>query len=375
MKSYIGVVICLVAVPCFTLTLGLTPFHSPRNEVTWLGRSNGLALGKHGTVLSSGRLVVGPQPEKSHSIEIWLQPALWSRSTFLALYSPERNLLFTLQQSLTDLKLQTEFQNDWGRAVKPSFYVDEAFGPALRGKKSVFITLVSAPQGSLVYINGESARATANFSIPEDAFKGRLIVGDSARRTDSFPGQIHGLGIYNSPLSGDQVLEHYRMWTVDGPPHVDVKERCIALYLFDERAGSIIHNRAAPGPDLYIPQTYAVVDKIAMEPFWKEFDFSRSYWSGNLKNIVGFMPAGFCFYAYFVARRTKRPVLITILLGVLMSVTIEAFQALLPTRDSGTTDLITNAIGTYGGAWCYKETYPIIVQRFPWLGWLAEPRY
>lgn len=375
MKSSLAAVLCFVVVPCSTLTLGLTPFHSPRNEVSWLGHSNGLALGKYGTVLSSGRLEVRPQTEKTHSIEIWLQPAIWTRSTPLSLYLPEKSLLFRLQQSLTDLKLQTESQRYWGRPVKLGFYVDEAFGPALREKKSVFITLVSGPQGSLVYLNGELAATTSGFSIPEDAFKGRLIVGDSAFQTDSFPGQIRGLGIYDSALSGEQVLRHYRTWTIEGHPDIDVKERCAALYLFDERAGSVIDNRVARGPDLYIPETYSVVDKIALEPFWKEFDLSRSYWSGNLKNIVGFMPAGFCIYAYFITRSIKRPVVVTILLGALMSVTIEALQALLPTRDSGTTDVITNVAGTYVGVWCYKKAHPLIVQRLPRLGRLGSTSY
>jgi glycopeptide antibiotics resistance protein len=115
-----------------------------------------------------------------------------------------------------------------------------------------------------------------------------------------------------------------------------------------------------------------VIDKVSLEPFWKEFDLSEGYWSGNLKNVVGFVPFGFCFYAYFaVARRPRRAALLTLIWGALVSLTIEVLQAALPTRDSGTTDLITNTLGTWVGVLCYKHIYLLLLDRFPRLGWFA----
>jgi hypothetical protein len=70
----------------------------------------------------------------------------------------------------------------------------------------------------------------------------------------------------------------------NGRPDIAPDERNAGLYLFNERSGNTIHNHARAGGDLYLPQTYTVVDKIRLEPFWKDFFFSRSYWSGNLKN-------------------------------------------------------------------------------------------
>ena len=50
MKTSFLDLICF-AVLCVILTLGLWPFHSPKNEVTWLGNHNGLRFGR--TALSS----------------------------------------------------------------------------------------------------------------------------------------------------------------------------------------------------------------------------------------------------------------------------------------------------------------------------------
>ena len=98
-----------------------------------------------------------------------------------------------------------------------------------------------------------------------------------------------------------------------------------------------------------------VVNKIFMEPFWKEFNMSRSYWFAVLKNIVGFLPLGFCFYAYVSVLQIKRTTLFTVFLGCVVSVTIEILQAYLPTRDSGMTDIITNTLGTWGGVLLYQR--------------------
>ena len=337
--------LCLLVV-CVDLWLGLSPFHAPRNDVAWLKDTNGVVLGRYGTVLSSNVSKAAPsRGDGNGSVEMWLRPDHWSSSaTFLALYRPEKGILFTLRQSLTDFELSAE------APVKTHFYVHEAFGNALRKKQPVFITVTTGKQGTLVYLDGVLAKSAPGFRIPEDAFTGRLIVGDSPRQPDSFRGEFRGLAIYATGLNGAQVSRHYETWMKNGRPDIAPDERNAGLYLFNERSGNTIHNHARAGGDLYLPQTYTVVDKIRLEPFWKEFSFSRSYWSGNLKNIVGFIPTGFCFYAYFrVARSVKRPVLFTVVAGTLVSLTIEVLQSFLPTRDSGTTDLVTNALGTYLG--------------------------
>ncbi len=372
MKSKLLGALCF-AVLCITLYLGLSPFHSPRNSVAWLNGANGVAFGRYGTILCRGSLsTAGSHRDAGGSIEMWVQPDRWTRSTLMALYRPEKSLLFTLGQSLTDLEVRAEEVDDSKQRIKGHFYVRGALGAALRQKKPVFLTVTSGPRETIVYLDGFPVTGAPGFRIPDGAITGRLIVGDTPWQPNSFRGQIRGVAIYDLELSGTQVFRHYRTWTDNGRPDIDRSERNLALYLFEEHHGNVIRNYAAPSGNLYIPDRYSVVDKISLEPFWTEFDFSRSYWSGNLKNIVGFIPAGFCFLAYFtIARPVKRAVLLTIILGALVSLTIEIGQAFLPTRDSGTTDIVTNTFGTYIGVLCYRYVYPIVVERFPQLGWLT----
>jgi glycopeptide antibiotics resistance protein len=109
---------------------------------------------------------------------------------------------------------------------------------------------------------------------------------------------------------------------------------------------------------LYIPATYRVVDKMILEPPWSEFEMSGNYCAAVLKNIMNFMPLGFCFCAYFSADpRISPPRLTTVIAGPLVSLTIEILQGFLPTRDSRMTDTITNTLGAWGGAALYAALW------------------
>jgi hypothetical protein len=225
-----------------------------------------------------------------------------------------------------------------------------------------------------VYVTGALAGTAPRLRIPKNAFAGRILLGDAPLQPDSWHGQIRGLAIYDAELTEGQVFRHYNTWTKNGRPVVAEDEHPIALYLFDEHSGSVIHSKIQTGVDLHIPERYLVVDKLFMEPFWHEFNMSRGYWSAVLKNIVGFVPLGFCFYLYLSARHGRRAILLTIAAGAIVSITIEILQGFLPTRDSGMSDILTNTLGTGLGVLLYQRVYAGLAERIPWLPFAAVGR-
>ena len=360
MKTWPLDLVCF-AVLIVVLTLGLWPFHSPKNEVIWLGNRNGLRFGKYSTVISfSAFKTTSAESDTSGSVEVWLQPTrIWDSDTILAFYNPGTPYRFSLRQSQTDLDLRAEIRDDLSAKKAASLHVQKVF----RKSGPIFLTVTSGIHGTAVYTDGLLAK-TGQFRLSTSDFTGRLVIGDSPGQPDSWSGQLLGLAIYRSELTAPQVLRHYETWRHEERPKISEDERNIALYLFDERAGAVVHNQTRPGVNLYIPEKYVVLDRIFLEPFWTEFSMSRNYWSAVLKNIVGFVPFGFCFYACLSLRKIRRPALAAVILGTLVSLTIEILQAYLPTRDSGTTDLLMNTLGTYTGVIAWRAIGPILAARF-----------
>jgi hypothetical protein len=364
MKNLYWDVIC-AAVVCVVLSLGLWPFHSPTNDVSWAGDRNGLWFGRSSSAFSSGAFErTSAENEPSGSVEVWLQPRrVWDSGTFLAFYTPGNPRQFALRQFDGGLELQAEVRNDPHAPKTGTIYLKNVFvrsGP-------VFLTSTSGVNGTSAYVDGELAKAAPDVHLSAKDLTGRLVVGGSPGQSDSWSGRLRGLALYRTELTPTQVLRHYQTWTKRGRPEIYRDERNLALYLFGERTGKIIHDSAGSGVNLYIPDKYMVLDQIFLEPFWKEFRMSRSYWGAAVKNVVGFLPFGFCFYACLSGHKVRSAAIATVILGTLTSVTIEVLQVYLPTRDSGTTDIFTNTLGTWMGVVAYKRLRPALAPRFPWL--------
>jgi hypothetical protein len=333
---------------CGILVAGLWPFHAPTNQVTWLKNENGLHFGDYGSIVSTGAFMPpSSRSDTSCSIEIWLEPGLTEDSnTFLAFYSVGvPSVPLSLHQSISDLKLQRETLDMNHRAKTVHFMVDDVF----REKKPVFVTITSGVQGTSVYLNGALIETSPSFGLSDKDFFGRLIVGNSPIGNDDWSGRLLGLAIYDRELTAVQASAHYDQWTKEGQPAVAENENAVGLYLFNERTGSVVHNQIDPATNLLVPERYFVLHAPFLLPAWDEYYPGWVYWKYVGINIAGFIPLGFVFCAYF--SQIKRPVLASIVLGFMVSLSIEILQAFLPTRDSGTTDIITNTLGTAIGAW------------------------
>jgi hypothetical protein len=354
----IALVCCFVLVGI--LTAGLWPFHAPANRVTWT--KNGLRLRFHSSLWSTEAFQNPASASASgHSIEISLMPERLedNSSTILAFYNPRTSSQFSLHQSKDDLALQTNLERlSQIRDPARLCYLPHVF----RAKIPRLITITSGPQGTAAFVDGALMKVFPSFRPSGDAFTGRLVLGNSPVVNNSWSGVFLGLAIYNRELGLTEVRQHYQSWTAKGQPDTGDDKNRTALYLFNEHGGSIVHNRGTSGIDLLIPERYRILDEKFLEPVWSEFRWDWDYWKNVLINIGGFVPLGFFFSAWFTARRTSAPIVVTILLGAAVSLTIEVLQAFLPTRDSGTTDLITNTLGTVFGVMCYRWKPTLINQ-------------
>jgi VanZ family protein len=352
------------AVSFITLNLGLWPFHAPRNDVSWVKNQHALRFGRYSTISTKRGMTSLLSQGPCCSLEIWLECSrIWDFSTFLTFYLPGKGLAFSMHQLQKRLSLQTEIQDDRRHTATRHVYVDDVFhktGPT-------FITLVSSGDGTDIYIDGTIAKRMLAIRLAPEALAGQLIVGDSAEQADSWSGQLRSISVYNGQLTPREILENYGSWTQKGKPSAVTQTRAVATYLFNEGSGKVIRSSVSTGSDLQIPQTYNVPGQLFLESPWHEFQRSNDYFGATIKNIIGFLPFGFCFYALLsLDHQATRAAMITVLLGAAASLTIELLQTFLPTRASGVMDLITNPLGTYIGVWLYRAADRTLAAWWPW---------
>ena len=355
-----------VAVLAIVLAVGLSPFVAPVNEVSWLAGRNGLAFGHRGSAISAAPFhAVGDG--SSATLELSLQP-FSSRGTY-TVFSFEglgtRVPPFSLQQHGPGLEVRRHNIDDGGTDRIGVFEVANVF----HAETPVFLTVALQPQKTIVYVNGAQAAEEPISGLSQNNFTGRMVLADSPITSDGWPGEMFHVAIFGRELSAQQVAARYAARNSAGSSPTAAEESPLALYRMSEGSGSVVRNEINSATNLGISSRYRVLHVPFLLAPQKEFRNTRQYWQDFGINLLGFIPFGFCFAAWFSGSGMRWPVLATIALGFATSLTIESLQVLLPTRDSSMTDLLNNTAGTAIGALLFTAplTKRILRSIFPWI--------
>jgi VanZ family protein len=350
-RKILGFLCVLLSIGLFYA--GLRPFGTVANEVTWLNGENGLRFGDYATIISSGRLqLASKNGDSPWSLELLLTPGLTQdTNTLVTFYAPGQPWVFSVHQYNSDVGIVMEPASPFSRERNRNMLVDGVF----QQDHSVFLTITSGIHGTNVYANGLLLK-TANSLFPGTTLAGQMVFGTSATQNDSWSGTLRGLALYRSELDPGQVTHHSASWTgSEGRPELRASDGATALYLFDERSGAVVHNKIQSESDLYIPAMYRLLSQRMLEPVWKEANSSPGYRKDVVINVMGFIPYGLFLCAYFSGvRNLPYASLAAILLGFCVSLTIEVVQTWLPTRDSSSSDVLANGLGTAIGVALYR---------------------
>jgi len=333
---------------CIILVAGLWPFHAPRNHVDWLPNGNGLRLGRYASLLSAGVFQPGANDDASGSVEIWLQTDVpRSTHTILAFDSSDPpGTAFSLHQNKDGFRVERRNLGNDGVLRTAWFEIGQVF----REKNPVFVTVTLGKHETSIYVNGVLVKSAPLLGIAGRDLSGRLVLGNSPRGNDNWSGVIHGLAIYERHLNPAQVAQHYESWTRNLRPALAQDDSPIAVYVFNEGRGSVVRNEIDPANSLTIPDRYFVLHPGFLASPKREYRPTWSYWEDVAINIAGFIPLGAWAVAYFSSvLAVKWPAVLAAFLGFSTSVAIELLQAILPTRSSGMTDIVTNTLGTIIG--------------------------
>jgi VanZ family protein len=179
------------------------------------------------------------------------------------------------------------------------------------------------------------------------------VLGTSPSNFQVWHGQIRGLAIYDSEISPQQAENQFAGWSSGSfPPAVAGNmNRARAIYDFSERGGNVIRSETKSAPPLTIPAYFSVPHKPLLASPIEEFDWTPSWRADVIANIIGFMPFGFVLCGFFALSRPRgQAILISTLIGALLSLAVESLQYYIPQRDSSLTDVMSNTTGTLLGA-------------------------
>ncbi len=339
----------LLSVLAIILVAGLWPFDPfPANNVAWLKGRNGLEFGRNPIVMSKSPLDFTEPKWSAISLEIWLVPAdSWSSRIFFSIYTPENPKRFYMLNYHNLFIVRRTRPDTTGQWEVATIGVEKTVPP----ESPLFITITAGPKSSSIYFNGKLARVFPGYSLSGNDISGQLIFGTSPFDKQTWHGEWRGLAIYGAELSPSDVLAHYQEWVQGHQTELAKGAIPTALFDFHEGEGDKIHDLAGAAPDLFIPKHFSVPHKPILQWPWNEFRPTRSYVLDIAVNIAGFVPLGFLLVAFlWFTTRSRRPILTAILIGALISFTIELLQGYIPQRSSGVTDVITNTLGTAMGA-------------------------
>jgi VanZ family protein len=334
---------------------GLWPFRAPKNRVKWVGSKDGLQFIPNSAVRSAAAFhSKGLGDNTAESIEIWLVPcSIRSTNTILSFDGSDHpGVAFLLRQYKDEFIVRQQYIDSHGSSQVGSL----AVGNAVRESDPVFVTITMGEQGTSIYLNGARTGNFAKRGRSANNLSGRLVLADSPQGRDGWPGQVLGLAMYGSQLTSSQVVDHYVSWTKNQHPVIRKDEAPVALYMFNEHTGNVVFNRLDSTNNLIIPDRYFALHPPFLSSVMRDYQPTCVYWQDIGVNIAGFIPFGLLVAIFWSEVRTiKHPAAATLSFGLLLSLTIEILQSFLPTRSSGTTDLITNTLGTAIGVMIYRS--------------------
>jgi VanZ family protein len=348
-RTFLGAILFLICIVIFIV--GLWPFNfRPANRVAWLPNRNGIQFYGRGMLFSKGPSgpaqgldLTGPL-----TIEMLLTPVTGPTHVnphILSFYNDQNEEISFIAQRKSVLLIQKQEKIETrlrDRAI--------AFQNALPAGKELFITVTSNDEGTSLYEDGNFAKIFRHFTLLPKINSERLniLIGNSPTGKHPWEGILLGLAIYNRALTPQEVLQDYKEWIHAGSLSVSGEEKPVALYLFDEEGGNIVHSHTGRGLSLQIPEIFRPLRRTVLAPPTSNFHIQDI-----TINILGFIPLGF-FFTLYLSKETKRSLnfdaFLVSLIGGLMSLIIELLQAYLPSRISSLMDLLCNIAGTAAGA-------------------------
>jgi len=227
----------------------------------------------------------------------------------------------------------------------------ETEGVLRKGEKG-YIAIIFNGERLLLYHNGEIKNEKKTGPLIFANWDGSypLVVGSEANGKFPWEGNIYSIKIFDRALLPGEIEKLALRGNAQSDGDIPVID-----YSFDAGRSVIKDGGKGELANLAIPKRFEPYKRAFLErPFYLK-EIRRNIWDIVI-NAFGFFPLGFLLSGYFNRRDwvSKGAFIVTVIIGAIVSLTIEILQASLPTRDSSILDLVANTFGTAIGSFFPK---------------------
>jgi hypothetical protein len=340
--------------------LGLWPFTFwPQNQVRWLHNENGIRFDGRGLVygLENPKTIASQSgTEHALTVDLWLKPDREPDDNvpvFLTIY--DRSTLDAILLAQWRSELIVRRQNLGTPLAFREFGVTNVLNT---GERRI-ITITFNASRTAVFVDGRlRGQHPANLLSNLDKQSIGWVLGNTPNGRSSWRGDVFAVALYDRPLTPDDVARNYSGWSRTGLPQLSRDEGLVGLFSFREHVGEFARNQIEPEEYFRIPRVFEPPQREILTDPWKDFQIKRSYLLDMAVNILGFIPVGFFFAAWFTKSwrlSARKAFLVTLILAAVLSLSIELTQAWIPSRDSQVMDLIMNTFGAALGALAFAR--------------------
>jgi VanZ family protein len=345
-----------------------------RNNVRWLGTSNGIEFLQEGQVISRspierlcGRLLMGT----GFTLEVWAaanSPDQTGPARIVSYSSDPGTRNFTLGQSNKKLIMRLRTTQTDLNGVRPHVEVEDVFG--FVGPQHIVVAYDFS--GQSIFVNGE---IRLRRKIPGGTFANwnpsyHLVLGNEATGGRAWNGKIFYVAIYDRALSKQEIHKSYLAGSIQGGLSSEddslVSNGLIARYLFEERKGDKVGNdsKTSTPLDLYIPKNIHTHENAYLSLNIRQSLKNPSFLGDMALNILVFIPLGFLFHAALRSRygSSLKTCVFVFFVGTLFTFGIESLQYFSVTRNSSFIDVTNNILGVTIGI-CADRFYEAYLKR------------
>jgi VanZ family protein len=330
---------------------GLYPFNFfPPNRVQWLSNEPGLYFDGYGIAYTDKAVSISLK--KALSVELLLKERRgsknWGPREIFSFYDGPVSPSLLVGQWDGRIFVYSRFEKSEEQNWYRLFSTKHRFP---RGKAHL-VTVTFDESEKAIYIDGQ-LRNRKKVELNDRAhieFSGSLLLGNSHRGKNGWRGEIKGLAVYNRILLPEEIVTHSREIFQKGVSGLTETLGCLALYPFDEGKGNTAKSILSKPRPFSIPMSLNALGRSTLSLPIKDMRF---YVFNNkadfLKNTVFFVLFGSLLSAIILKKHATGyfiTFMIVTLAGGLLSCIIEGLQLLLPTRDPGMADILSNILGS-----------------------------